>query len=138
MSDQLFPLTSMPAFWAVIVAIIVVGGALYGWLHRRLGTAQIIGGLAQHASRRPNMKDWTRLLAAAEREGCQDKLQKQIEDINTRFGENTVRCGHLAVFWYMVVGETSWSHQLPSFADKQGFTAWLRHGDHGRSLTPAK
>jgi len=126
MSDQFVPLTSMPAFWAVVIAIAVVASALYGWLHWRTRTTQIIGGLALRASQRPNTRDWTRLIAAAERERCQDKLHKQIEDINTRFGENTVRCGHLAVFWYMVLGEASWSQQLPSFADKEGFDAWQR------------
>lgn len=123
MSSPFTSLVAMPIVWIIALAIVVATVTFSHFLNNR--PSLIIGDLAMRSWKRPNARDWARLTARVSGTENQLKLRAQIEDINQRFGENTVRCGHLAVWWYMALGEHQWEGGLPSFAEEGDFKRWL-------------
>lgn len=110
--------------------LLLVGGAvvcvlmIFVWLRWLRRDFQLIGGLALRAHKRPKARDWRRLNKAIVRTGSQRKLAGQLADLERRYGENAIRCGHLACFWSMTLGQSSWDRKLPDFSQPG---PWFQH-----------
>lgn len=122
----------------VIVSIVIatlVAGSYYAWTWRR--PQQIALRLSMRPSERPQGADFLELWRYVRKHhdvDVQNMLYFHIKSLRQRFGDDAIRCAHLAIFWYMAMERIPWTLELPRCTDEQTFEEWLE-GRFGLDLS---